>query len=166
MLKKLLVLSAVGITAIALADILAVGSYGHGTTAAHDGRVGSFDYSVSKRTAEGHPPQFEGRLRFEQYQNHAGRWVVIEMGTPAMVGVIGNVCEFAGRGSLTRERNGHQETVYGHVSVRVVDRRNLYHPHNDPDVFRITFQDAHQNTFSFDGLVDHGDLVVFSRREH
>jgi len=166
MLKKLLVLSAIAITTIALAHILAVGSYGRGAATTHDGRVGAFDYSVSKRTAEGHLPQFEGRLRFEQHQNHAGRWVVIEMGKPAMVGVVGNVCEFAGRGSLTRERNGHHETVYGHVSVRVVDRRNLHHPHNDPDLFRIVFQDAHHNSFRFDGLVDHGDLVVFSRHEH
>ncbi|MEO7453501.1 MAG: hypothetical protein ABIV13_01915 [Fimbriimonadales bacterium] len=60
---------------------------------------------------------------------------------------------------------GHHEVQHGHISVRVADRRNAHHPHNDPDTFRIHFTSKHVS-YAFDGLVDHGDLVVFSREEH
>lgn len=168
MLKRLALVLVAGFATVAFAHhILAVGSYGRGTATTHDGRVGSFHYSVTKRTAEGHHPQFEGSLRFEQQQNHHGPFVLIQMGRPSAVAVNGHACEFAGPGSLTRTVKGHHETVHGQVSVFVNDRRNPHHtPHNDADLFRIQFTDKHNTTFTFDGTVHSGDLVVFSRQEH
>lgn len=164
MFKKLCLLSVVCLAAVAVAgEILAVGSHGRGLAAAQDGRVGVFDYAVVKRTAEGLPPRFEGSLRFEQRDNEVGDWAVVRMGTPRGVRVDRNVCEFGGPGAMTTVVEGHNVTVRGHVSAIVVDRRNPLHPHGDPDVFRIRFEDEHHNVFMFNGLVRHGDLVVFVR---
>ncbi len=168
MLKKTLIIASVALATVALANhILAIGSYGKGTAATHDGRVGSFHFSVTKRTAPGHHPAFEGSLRFEQQQNHNGPRVLVQMGRPAAVnGVDGGVCEFSGPGSLTRVVKGHHETLHGTVSANVVDRRNPNHtPHNSPDLIRVRFVNAN-TTFTFDGTVHSGDLVVFSRQEH
>lgn len=168
MLKRLALVLAVGLATVALAHhILAIGSYGRGTATTHDGRVGTFHYSVSKRTAQGRHPMFEGSLRFEQHANHHGPYVLIQMDRPAAVAVNGHAGEFSGPGSLTRTVKGHHQTVHGTVSVFAHDRRNPHHnPHGDPDVFRIHFTDKHNTTFSFDGSVHSGDLVVFSRQEH
>lgn len=168
MFKKVLIIATAALAAIVLADhILVIGSSGRGTATTHDGRVGTFHYSVSKRTAPEHHPQFHGSLSFEQHHNHHGPWVRIQMGTPSVVnGVDGGVCEFSGRGSLTRMVKGHQVTEHGTVSARVVDRRDPHHtPHNPPDLFLVRFTSAH-TTFLFDGTVHSGDLVVFHRREH
>jgi hypothetical protein len=167
MLKRVFVAAILSLAAFALADhILAVGSYGRGTAVAADGRVGSFNYSVVKRTSEGHDPAIEGHLVFEQHHNDFGRFVRIEMFTPHIVDVAGNVCEFVGPGTLTRLIKGERFTVHGRVSVRVADRRPEHDVTHDPDTFRINFTDKHETSYSFDGRVHDGDLVVFTRREH
>lgn len=167
MFKKALIIAAASLAAFALAHhVTVIGSYGRGTATTHDGRIGTFHYSVSKRTDGVHHPQFQGSLSFEQHDNKHGPWVRIQMGTPSVVnGVNGGVCEFSGPGSLTRMVKGHPETVHGTVSANVVDRRNPHHtPHNPPDLFRVRFMNEH-TTFIFDGTVHSGDLVVFSRTE-
>ncbi|MEO7453636.1 MAG: hypothetical protein ABIV13_02605 [Fimbriimonadales bacterium] len=169
MLKKLCFLSVLCFAALAAAShILAIGSHGSGTATTQDGRNGSFHFSVVKRTAKGHHPTFEGSLRFEQHHNNHGPWILVEMGRPSVVsGGKGGVCEFAGTGSLTRVVEGHQQTVHGTVTARVVDRRNPHHtPHNPADLIRVSFVDKHNQTFTFDGTVHSGDLAVFSRQEH
>ncbi|MDQ2985320.1 MAG: hypothetical protein M3R13_01200 [Armatimonadota bacterium] len=167
MFKKLCLLSVVCLAAVAAADhILAVGSNGHGTVTAQDGRVGAFHYAVVKRTAEGHHPRFEGSLRFEQRDNEAGDWAVVRMGTPRAVRVDRNMCEFMGPGAMTTVVKGQNVTVHGRVSGVVVDRRNPRHPHGEPDIFRIRFEDEHHNVFMFNGIVHDGDLVVFTRVLH
>jgi hypothetical protein len=167
MLRKVLILCFAGFATVALAHhILAIGSNGSGTATTHDGRVGTFHHSVVKRTAPKHHPTFDGSLAFEQHANHFGPWVSIQMGRPTAVAVAGTVCEFSGAGSLSRLVNGHKVTEHGHVSVPVNDRRNPHHtPHNDPDTFSIQFVNK-GTTFSFDGTLHNGDLVVFSRQEH
>lgn len=166
MLKRGLVFCAVGLAAVALANhILVVGSEGEGAAVTGDGRVGGFNYSVIKRTTAEHRPLLRGRLRFEQRANDHGPWALIEMRGPSAIGARGNVAEFTGPGSLTRLVRGHRVTLQGHISVRVVDRRNPHHASDHPDQFRIHFT-SRQTNFSFDGKLHNGDLVVFSRREH
>lgn len=170
MLKKLFLLAIVSCAAIAVADhILVVGSEGHGSALTSDGRRGNFDYRAVKTTAPHHRPRFDGQLRFEQLHTSAHRGVLIEMGRPSFVGVSGNVCEFGGAGVMrVQTASGHHELVRGRVSVRVVDNRHPHHEHeHDPDIFRIHFASLHGNiSYSFEGLVDHGDLAVFSRHSH
>lgn len=168
MFKKALIITTVALAALVLANhITVIGSNGRGTATTQDGRVGSFNYSVSKRTDGVHHPVFHGSLSFEQHENHHGPWARIQMGVPSVVnGVDGGVCEFSGPGSLTRMVKGHQQTEHGTVSARVVDRRNPHHtPHNPPDLIRVRFMNEH-TTFLFDGTVHSGDLVVFTRQEH
>ena len=164
-MKKPLIFAFASLAAFALADGLLVSSTGKGGATTSDGRVGSFDYAVSKRTASNGAVKFEGRLRFEQRPNDHGRYVLIEMGAPDGLGLGANpsVCEFGGRGVLVLIVEGRRVNYGGRVSVRVVDNRNEAHPAGDPDAFRIRFTGERGLTFAFEGRVDRGDLIVTSR---
>ncbi len=159
-MKKPLVFGFAMLAAIALADGILAGSYGKGASTSADGRVASFDYSETKRTASNGNTKFEGRLRFEQRQNDHGRYVLIEMGVADALGVSGNVCEFGGRGHLIVISNNRRVSYNGRVSVRAVDRRNAEHPKGDPDLLRIRFVGERDLTFEFEGPLREGDLKV------
>lgn len=159
-MKKPLILSFAMFAAIALADGILAGSYGKGSAVTTDGRIASFDYSETKRTASNGSQKFEGKLRFEQRQNDHGRYVLIEMSAADALGVSGNVCEFGGRGRLTILVNKKPASFGGRAYVRAVDRRNLEHPNLDADQFRIRFIGEKDLTFDFEGLVREGDLKV------
>jgi len=171
MLKKMLLIGVAAVAAFAVADhILVVGSEGQGRAHTADNRIGEFRYNVRKAVAEGHHPRFDGSLRFAQAPTGTHHAVVIEMGKPRYVEVPpdSHVCEFGGPGTLTiRRPDGHRQTFRGRVDCRVVDRHNPTTNVGEPDVFRIRFTREHSDhNFEFDGLVDHGDLVVFRRRSH
>jgi hypothetical protein len=171
MIKRLLLIGVAAIAACALADhILVVGSEGQGTAQSEDGRRGEFRYNVRKASTEGHRPRFDGSLRFAQVATSTHPGLVIEMGRPSYVEVPpdSHVCEFGGPGVLVLRRlNGTREQIRGRVDCRVVDRRFPDHPENPADIFRIRFHAAHgDRTYSFEGLVTHGGLVVFRRRAH
>jgi hypothetical protein len=162
-MKRFLVISALSLAALALAVNGSVGSEGRGTARSQDGRIGRFEYRVVKTTVGEHT-NLEGRLRFEQVANAAGRPALIEMGTPRIVNVEENICRFAGHGSLTvPDGHGGHRTLRGTVHGVAVDIRTHAHPEGH-DRFEINFAAAERGvTFSFAGQVGDGDLVVFKR---
>jgi hypothetical protein len=162
-MKRILVISALSLAALALAVNGSVGSEGRGTARTQDGRIGRFEYRVVKTTIGEHS-NLEGRLRFEQVANAAGRPALVEMGTPRTVGVENNICRFAGPGSLTiPDGHGGHRTIRGSVHGVAADIRTHAHP-DGHDRLEINFSAGEHNiTFNFAGQVGDGDLVVFTR---
>ena len=163
MMKKTLVVSLWLLAALALADGLLLGSSGKGRLDTADGRTGSFTYDVSKRIASNGKATFAGKLRFEQQPNTAGPYALIEMGVPSTLTENGNVCEFSGHGILTALVDGKRVQFGGTVSVRVSDRHDPATSAGDPDTFRIRFLGEKGLTFSSEGLLTSGDLIVTSK---
>lgn len=149
----------------ALAVAVTIGAQGRGTALTADGRNGTFNFEVARRQEGDRAPSFRGRFRFEQRSNDHGPYVLVEMGAPKNLGVTaaGNVCEFSSAGSLTRLVNGRRVTMRGNVSGRVEDRRSASHPDGEPDTIRVRFSGERDLTFTFEGLVNSGDLSVFRR---
>ena len=165
-MKSTLILAAAALAALALANVLIVGSTGRGRAATSDGRTGSFDYAVSKRTASTGAVKFEGKLRFEQGANANGPYVLIEMGVPSVVGVSANgkVCEFSGKAVLvTTDAKNNRVKFGGTVSVRSADLRIAPIVTGDPDTFRIRFVGEKGLTYGFEGRLTSGDIVVSAR---
>jgi hypothetical protein len=151
------------LAAFAFADGQLASSYGKGRTTTSDGRLGSFDYEVAKRTAANGSSTLAGRFRFEQQPNVHGRYVLIEMSKLQTMGVggAGNaVAEFGGKAVLVTIVDGRRVQFGGTVSVRVVDRHDPKTGKGDPDQFRVRFAGEKGLTFASEGLVVDGDLVV------
>ena len=159
-MKKPLVFAFAMLAASALAAGLLLSSHGKGRTLTADGRAGSFDYSIVKRT--GGATITTGSLRFEQQPNANGPYALITMGVPDTVGVSGKVCEFSGRGVITYLDRNRRVSQGGRVSVRVNDLHALGTSDGKSDTFRIRFAGEKRLTFEADATVIDGDLVVSS----
>ncbi len=160
-MKKPLVFAFAMLAASALAAGLLLSSRGKGRTLTADGRAGSFDYSIARRT--GSVTATTGSLRFEQQANANGPYALVTMGVPDVVGVSGKVCEFSGRGAITYLDHNRRVSQGGRVSVRVSDLHALGTSDGKSDTFRIRFAGEKRLTFEADGTVINGDLVATSQ---
>jgi hypothetical protein len=164
MLKRTLLLAALGLAALAVAThVVFVGASGHGR--ATDGhRIVDFQLGVGKAT-DGTHTLYRGTLDLFQPHTPHQPAVYVQLVHLRELEKTGNVVEFAGAGAMTvRTQTGHQ-TVHGRVEGRVVDRRTPHHPQNDPDLIAVRFipQGQTEPVYNFDGALHRGDIQVFER---
>lgn len=108
----------------------------------------------------------EGRFHWATFAPTPAARVVIKMTNVRTLSVnrLERSCEFAGLATMTRMGPAGPITQEGAVQVKVVDRRHPEADGEERDRISIRFLTPTTNLgYTFDGVVNRGDIAVFFR---
>lgn len=169
MKQRLMWITAISaVVAIAYAQALTVrGAFGFGYAGAPDADRPNAQFSFSVKQAE-----FNGQTRmggsFVITVREPNQRVAIYMPEVQQLTVDteNKQAEFSGAAyAFVRTRQGYQR-ARGTVVVRVADLRNSRDSEGDPDTITVAFytdSDSEEPTYTYQGVVLRGDIVVFER---
>lgn len=170
MYKKLALFGALGVVVagLALAQTIAVaGAKGQGTAISPTSNAAGGEFMLAVRKIwRGNMSTVEGRFHWATFAPTPAARVVIAMPNARTLSVnrLERSCEFAGPATLTRMGSAGPVVINGAVHVKVVDRN---HPGADGevrDLISIRFLSPTTNLgYTFEGVVNNGDIVVFAR---
>lgn len=163
MLKRIVLASLVGVSALALAAAIVQGAKGRGVAANAAGNRGHFAVDVTK-TTNGHRVVIEGGALWEAAVEREHVAIRLHMHRAREFVKDGNSAQFVGPARAVVRTAAGERSLEGSMRAMVRDRRNHEHPHGDRDLISIHFQAEHANfNYHFEGAVVDGDIVVFAR---